>query len=163
MANIEIRTVWQKDDPAASHDVVALWDESGAIFPKDRPDRLKELVAAAYVDGKIAGACTARPIDYKVLRAQVFHIRSTILAGAQHDEVLLCLLSSAKSVLQPWAQVHADKRLKGILAIFDSDAYDGLYAEPIIRWHGIELVLTGCTDEGRQIRTIWFDDAKLAK
>ncbi len=139
MANIEVRTVWQKDDPAASRDVIALWDELGTIFPKDRPDRLKELVAAAYVDGKIAGACTARPIDLMTRRG--FRTLTAARTGIRFPFLFL----------------------KGILAIFDSDAYDGLYAEPIIRSHGIELVLTGCTDEGRQIRTIWFDDAKLAK
>jgi hypothetical protein len=163
MGSIEVRTVWQADDPAVARDVESLWEQCAAVFPKDRADRLREIVAAAYVDGTIAGACTARAIDYKVLRAQVLHIRPAILRGAQHDEVLLQLLSAAKNTLQPWAGARASDRLKGILVIFDSDAYEGLYPEPIIRRQDIELVLTGCTDEGRQIRIAWFDDARLEK
>ncbi len=162
MTDIKLRSAWKKDDPAFKQDAQSLWDTLG-VFPRERDDRLAELVAIAYDADKVIGACTARIIEYKVLRARVFHLRPMIVPGPHHDEVLLHLLSAAKEALQPWAQAHPGERLKGILAIFDSDAYDGLYPEPILRRQGIELVLTGCTDEGRQIRTVWFDDVRLEK
>jgi len=163
VASIEVRTVWQANDAAVARDVESLWEELSAVYPRDRADRLKELVVAAYVDGRIAGALTARSIDYKVLRAQVFHLRPALRPDVHHDEILFQLLSAAKSVLHPWARADSGGRMKGLLVMFDSDAYDGLYAEPVIRWHGVELVLTSCTDEGRQIRMLWFDDARLEK
>lgn len=164
MANIEARAVWQNADPDTARDVEALWGELGAVFPRDRADRLKELAAVAHDETrKLVGACTARLIDYKVLRAHVFHFRPAIAPGAHHDETLLSLLSAAKAALQPWAQARPGERVKGILVMFDTDAYDGLYAEPVLRRQGIELVLTGYTDGGRQIRVAWFDDARLEK
>ena len=163
MATIETRAVWQTNDPAVAGDVTALWDELAAVFPKDRSDRLKELAVVAYDGGRIAGACTARAIDYKILRAQVFHLRPVIRPGERHDEVLFHLLAAAKASLQPWAQARPAQRLKGMLLIFNSAAYDGLYPEPILRRQGVELVLSSCTDEGHQIRVIWFDDARLEK
>jgi hypothetical protein len=163
VASIEVRTVWQVNNAAVAREVESLWEELSAVYSRDRAERLKELVAAAYVDGEVAGALTARPIDYKVLRAQVFHLRPVLRPDAHHDEVLFQLLSAAKSVLQPWARADSGGRMKGLLVMFDSDAYDGLYAEPVIRRSGVELVLTGCTDEGRQIRMLWFDDARLEK
>jgi hypothetical protein len=33
----------------------------------------------------------------------------------------------------------------------------------VLRRLDFELVLTGYTGEGRQIRMLWFDDARLAK
>lgn len=163
MANLELRAVWQTDDSAVARDVAMLWDELAVVFPKDRAARLKELVAIAYDGGKIVGACTARSIDYKVLRTPVFYLRPTILPGAQHDDVLIRLLSAAKHVLQPCAQAHPDERAKGILVMFDSDAFDALYSEPVLRRQDVELILTGYTDAGHQIRVQWFDDARLEK
>ncbi len=163
MTNLDLRTVWQTDDPAVASDVVTLWSELAAVFPKDRADRLKELVAVAYDGDKIVGACTARSIDYRVLRTNVFYVRPVILPSQQHDEVLIGLLSAAKRVLQPWAQTHPGERAKGILVMFDSDAFDALTLEPILRRADVELVLTGYTDVGRQIRVQWFDAARLEK
>lgn len=163
MANLELRTAWKKDDPALKRDAEAVWDTLNAVFPREREDRLKELTAVAYDADKPVGVCTARPIEYKVLRTRIFFLRANILPGARHDDVFLHLLSAAKSVLEPWAQANPEERLKGILAMFDGDAYDALYPEPVLRRLDFELVLTGYTDEGRQIRVLWFDDAKLAK
>jgi hypothetical protein len=47
--------------------------------------------------------------------------------------------------------------------MFDNDAFDALCSEPVLRRLDFELVLTGYTGEGRQIRMLWFDDARLAK
>jgi hypothetical protein len=164
MTKLELRAVWQKDDPIVARDVETLWDELKAVFPRERADRLKELVAVAYDENhKIVGACTARTIEYKVLRTHIFHLRPAILPGSQHDEVLLHLLSAAKAALQPWARARPGERLKGILVMFDSDAYDALAPEPILRRADVDLVLTGYTDGGRQIRVLWFDDARLEK
>jgi hypothetical protein len=163
MTDLELRTVWQSHDPAVTSDVVTLWSDLGAVFPKDRADRLKELAAVAYVGDNIVGACTVRSIDYKVLRTQIFYLRPIIVPGPQHDEILIRLLSAAKSVLQPWARTHPDERARGLLVMFDSDAFDALCSEPILRRADVELVLTGYTDGGRQIRVQWFDDARLEK
>jgi hypothetical protein len=160
---IDLRTAWKKDDPKLQRDTEALWDALNAVYPREREDRLKELVAVAYEGEKAIGACTARAIEYKVLRTHVFYLRAAILPGASHDEALIHLLSAAKNVLQPWASAHPDERLKGILLMFDSDAFDALYGEPVVRRGDVELVLTGYTDEGRQIRMLWFDDVRLEK
>jgi hypothetical protein len=37
-----------------------LWDTLNAVFPREREDRLKELVAVAYDASKPVGACTTR-------------------------------------------------------------------------------------------------------
>jgi hypothetical protein len=163
MSDVELRIAWQKADPILRRDAEAVWDALNAVYPREREDRLKELVAVAYDGEQAVGACTARLIDYKVLRARVFYLRPTILPGPRHDEILIRLLSSAKSVLQPWALAHPGERLKGVLVMFDSDAFDALYSEPILRRLDVELPLTGYTDEGRQIRMLWFDDARLEK
>lgn len=161
---MEICTVWQTDDSAVARDVETLWNERAAVFPRDRPERLKELVAVAYDENrKTIGACTARAIEYKVLRARVFHLRPVIAPGAQHDETLLRLLSATKDALQPWAEARSGERLKGILVMFDSDAYDALYSEPVLCRPDFNLVLTGYTDTGHQIRMLWFDNARLEK
>ncbi len=160
---LDLRIVWQADDPSVTPDVVTLWSELGAVFPKDRADRLKELVAVAYDGGKILGACTARSINYKVLRTHVFYFRPTISPGPQHGDILIGLLSAAKAALQPWVQAHPGERAKGILVMFDTDAFDALYSEPVLRRQDVELVLTGCTDGGRQTRVQWFDHARLEK
>jgi len=163
MANIESRIAWKKDDPALRRDTEAIWDGLNHVYPREREDRLKELVAVAYDGERPVGACTARAIEYKVLRANVFYVRPAILAGPHHDEILIRLLSAAKGVLQPWARAHPDERLKGLLLMFESDAFDTLYSDPILRRLDVELVLTGYTDEGRQVRMLWFDDARFEK
>jgi hypothetical protein len=104
-----------------------------------------------------------RAIEYKVLRTHVFYLRANILPGARHDDVFLCVLSAAKAAVEPWTQAHPGERLKGILVMFDNDAFDTLCSEPVLRRLDFELVLTGYTGEGRQIRMLWFDDARLAK
>jgi hypothetical protein len=163
MANIEIRTAWETSDPALRRDTEAIWDRLNLVYPREREDRLKELVAVAYEGEQAVGACTARAIEYRVLRTAIFFLRTAILPGPSHDNVLIRLLSSAKNILQPWAQARPAERLNGILVMFDSDAFDTLYPEPVVRRGDVELVLTGYTDEGRQIRVMWFDDARLAK
>ena len=163
MADIERRIAWKRDDPALRHDAQTGWDALNAVFPREREDRLKELVAVAYDAGKPVGTCTARAIEYKVLRTHVFYLRATIQPGPQHNDIFLHLLSAAKAALESWAGAHPDERLKGILVMFDNDGFDTLYPEPVLRRLDFELILTGYTDEGRQIRVLWFDDAKLAK
>ena len=85
MANIGLRVAWKKDDPVLRRDTETVWDALNAVYPREREDRLKELVAVAYDGEKAIGACTARAIEYKVLRTHVFYLRTAVLPGAHHD------------------------------------------------------------------------------
>jgi len=73
---MELRIAWNEDDSALRRDAETAWDALNVAFPREREDRLKELVAIAYDAGKPVGTCTARVIEYKVLRTRVFYLRA---------------------------------------------------------------------------------------
>jgi len=129
----EIRIAWRRDDPVLEADAIAMWKRSG-ILPADvTPEaRSKELVVAAYADGKLAAVATAviEPIPF--LRNRFFVLRSMTDPDLRRHGAQVAISLPVKRTLEQWALAHPEERVAGLIGFVEPGAWGALEREPVI-------------------------------
>lgn len=162
--DIDIRTAWQKSDSELGRDARGFWNRTGMLSQAEQEKRSGELVAVAYENGKVLGVSTARHTEYKPLRSRFFYYRSAIVPDVPQLQVAAQICAHSCDCLAKWARQNPDEKVNGLYIELESDELLGEQRRlPVIEILGLNLILAGYTEEGNQIRIIWFDDARLEK
>ena len=155
-----LRPAWRRDDPAIEADAIAFWRRLAILPGKVAPEaRAKELVAAAYKDGRLVGVTTATLDRLEFLRARLAMLRGAVDPEFRRGRAGLALALYSRDLIARWSSDHPDERVAGLGAIVESPDLIARQREPV--WPQTGFVLVGYTKDGRQIRVSWFENFRL--
>ena len=153
----EVRPAWRRDDPEIEADAIDFWKRLG-LLPKDvAPEqRAKELIAAAYKEGRLVAVSTATIEEIDFLRARFAAIRGSTDPEFRRSHAQLALAEPSRRALEDWAHDNPDERCAGGIVFVDPREW-GDFARLAV-WPESGLQLAGYDQHGRQIRVRWFED-----
>jgi hypothetical protein len=153
---IEIRPAWRRDDAAIEADAIDFWTRLDLLPPGVSGEaRAKELIAAAYKDGRLIAVSTATIEYFDYLRARFAVLRGATDPEHRRSRAQLALAIPSRNILQLWAKAHPEEGLAGGIAFVETAEWGDFARLPV--WPESELTLIGYTPDGRQIRAAWFD------
>jgi hypothetical protein len=159
--DIEVRPAWRRDDPAIEADAIDFWTRLKLLPSGVAPEqRAKELIAAAYRDGRLIAVSTATIEWVAFLRARFAILRGATDPAHRRGHAQLALAVPSRDLLERWALDHPEERLAGGLAVIDGGEWGDFLKLPV--WPYSELGLVGHTKDGRQIRAAWFGHYRLS-
>ncbi len=156
----ELRPAWRRDDARIEADAIDFWRRLAILPGKVLPEaRAKELVAAAYKDGRLVGVTTATLDRLEFLRARLAMLRGAVDPEFRRSRAGFALALYSRDLIERWSYDHPDERVAGLGAIVESPDLVARQREPF--WPQTRLGLVGYTKDGRQIRVSWFEDFRL--
>jgi hypothetical protein len=154
------RPAWRLEDPEIERDAIHFWNRLGILPPGVAPEeRAKELIAAAYKDGRVVGLQTATLGRLPQVRARLAMFRSAVDPDYRRFYVSRALTIFSKTLLQRWSAEHPEERLAGLGAFIEGKEFAAYGKRPY--WPETQLILAGFMPDGRQIRISWFEDFRL--
>jgi GNAT superfamily N-acetyltransferase len=161
MLNIVFANAWQSGDWKLQADAKAFWAKLNLISPEERERRASELCAVAYVDGKVAGVSTVTINMVPSVRQKIAMYRCAVDPDFRRQDVAERISGYTRQVMETWAADNPQEKVLGFGAIIQAAELQRKGLEPI--WHdwGVDLVLTGYTQRGEQIRIGWFRHVRL--
>jgi hypothetical protein len=161
LSGIEVRKAWRRDDPEIEADAIAYWQRLGLLPPGISPEeRAKEVIAAAYQDGRLVAVSTATIEYVDFLDARFALLRGSTDPEYRRSHAQLALAEPSREALEEWALAHPEERLAGGIAAVSRSEWGPFVDFPV--WPESRLMLFGHMDDGRQIRARWFDHYRLA-
>ena len=158
----DVRIAWRRDDAGIEADAIAMWERSGMLPGDVTPERrAKELVAAAYNDGKLAAVATAIIEHIEFLRARFAVLRGTTDPQFRRSHAQTASLCRAeREALEAWALAHPEEKIAGGIGFVDPGAWGDLHQAAGLRrlW---PLTVVAYTHDGKQVRAAWFDHFRL--
>jgi hypothetical protein len=156
----EFRPAWESNDRAIEADAIAFWERLGILPQGVTPQqRARELVAAAYKDGQLAGLLTARIGLLEQVRARFAMIRIAVDPVHRRSYVSRALTLFSYDLLHRWGAAHPEAGLAGIGAFIESAELAAYGKRPY--WPETRFILAGFLPDGRQIRIAWFEDFRV--
>jgi hypothetical protein len=160
LPGIEVRNVWRSDDPAPQRDAASFWRRLGNLPADVAPEeRAKEVVLAAYSEGRMVGVVTASIGLFEKVRARVAMLRGSVDPDFRRSHVGAAMFYQALEMLETWAAANPAERVAGIGGILESRELASVQLIPY--WPQTRFHLIGFTRDGRQIRLRWFRDFVL--
>jgi hypothetical protein len=157
---IEIRPAWRRNDPQIEADAIAFWTRLRLLPPDASPeDRVKELIAAAYRDGRLVAVSTATIEWFDHLRARFAVLRGATDPAHRRGRAQLALAAPSRDLLERWALDHPEERLAGGIAFVETSEWGDFARLPV--WPESELTFIGLATDGRQVRVAWFDHYRV--
>lgn len=155
-AGFDVRVAWRRDDPEIEADAIAFWTRLGLLPAGVEPaERAKELVAAAYVEGKLAAVATATIEWIPELRARFAAVRGATDPEYRRHGAMWALTMPVCETLERWAIDHPEEKLAGRIGFAEPDTWGDLARMPVEPVS--KLMLIGYDEWGRQVRVAWFD------
>lgn len=151
-----MRPAWRLDDPGIEADAIAFWNRLGILPPGAKPeDRAKELIAAAYRDGKLVAIATATIEWIEPLRARFAVLRGATDPDCRRSHAQLALAVPSREALRSWAIAHPEEKLAGAIAYIGPGEWGDFAKLPV--WPESELMVAGYDANDNQVRVAWFD------
>lgn len=191
-AELEIVPVWRQQNDKVRQDALDLWRRCDALpSGVDPEERLNELAAGGYVDGKLAGVASAAVISMPRLGHYNFASWRTFVDPEyrlQHISQRLGLAHFGAAYLQDWAAAHPEANLAGCAMVMENLALflrptKGKYRTteeerdempPVVTTRILKedaphyslaaespIVFAGYSPEGRAIFVRWFPDFRV--
>ena len=161
MGESALVAAWQHADPKIARDAKAFWKRLGVLPPAISLDqRASELCAAAYLDGELVGVSTVSIGDLSSLPGCRFgFFRCLVAPEHRRAHLATSLTVFSRDVLSTWSKQHPEEGVLGMAAIIESPYLAELSRIPV--WPASGLRLIGYTNNGQQIRVVWFEHARL--
>ena len=157
---LEIRAAWRRDDPQIEADAIHFWTRLDLLPPDVTPEqRAKELIAAAYQNGRLVAVATATIERFDYLRANFAVLRGATDPACRRSGAQLALAVPSRRILEQWAADHPEARLAGGIAFLEPGEWGDFAKIPV--WPESGLAFIGYATDGRQVRVAWFDDYRL--
>lgn len=156
IAGFDVRAAWRRDDPEIEADAIAFWTRLSLLPPGVEPaERAKDLIAAAYADGKLVAVATATIEWIPELRARFAVLRGATDPEHRRGQAQLALAVPSREALRDWAIANPREKLAGGIAFIKPGEWGDFTRLPV--WPESELALVGYDDKGCQVRAAWFD------
>lgn len=160
LPHVETRAAWRRNDPDLERDVVGFWRRLGILPPDVAPEaRAKELCGLTYVDGEVAAVSTATLEVLPFLKARFAVLRLAVAPEHRRRHFGESLLVSTKQLLEQWSLENPQEKVQGVAAFIQAANIDELKRRPV--WPKSRMTLVGHTNDGQQIRVVWFEHALL--
>lgn len=160
MSEFEIRAAWKQEDAAIEQDAVDFWQNVVKLPANADPkDRAKELVAAAYTEGSMAGLSTAQVVIMEETRHKFALYRIAVAPKFRQAELMRTLVRATYSVLEKWSLANRDRELSGIAAVFQAPELQQVRRPPVTE--APHLMLVAYNDRDEQLRIRWFDHVRV--
>jgi len=157
---IDIRVAWRRDDSEIERDSIEFWRRLGNLPAGVAPEeRAREVVVAAYHDGRIVGVATAEVGILPQVRTRLAMLRGSVDPAYRRTGIGIAMYPRALDALEEWAAVHPEEGVKGVGGIIEAAELAGLQRVPY--WAEVRNGLIGFTPDGRQVRVRWFRDVLL--
>jgi GNAT superfamily N-acetyltransferase len=153
----DVRPAWRRDDAEIEADAIEFWTRHGLLPETVAPEtRAKELLAAAYKDGRLVAVSTARIERIDFLKARFAMIRGATDPEYRRSHAQLALAEPSRQALEEWARANPDEKYAGGIVFVDRREWGDFARLPV--WPESELQVVGYDQRDRQIRVRWFED-----
>ena len=164
MPQLVLQPAWQRNDPKIAADAMALWRRLNALPRDTRPEeRIKELCAAAYYDGELAGVSTVAVKTLPPFPCRFAFYRC--LVAPEHGLIALSrkLTLFSGDIISAWARDNPQENVMGSVAILENQKADALARIPVWKVPGLSngYTLAGYTSTELQVRIHWYAHARL--
>jgi hypothetical protein len=156
VAGFDIRIAWQRNDAGIEADAIEMWSRLGILPPEVKPeDRARQLVAAAYSEGRIAAVATGVVEQIDFLRARFLVMRSMTAPEFRRTHAQVALALPTMSRLEEWAKANPEEKVAGLIGFVEPGAWGEAARMP--RGPHFGWTLVAYTHDGKQVRVVWFD------
>jgi hypothetical protein len=160
VAGFDIRLAWRRDDAGVEADAIEMWTRLGILPPDVRAeDRARQLAAAAYSEGRIAAVATGVVEQIDFLRARFVVMRSMTAPEFRRTHAQIALALPTITMLEEWAKANPEEKVAGLIAFVEAGAWGEAARVP--RGPHFGWTLVAYTQDGRQVRVIWFDHYRV--
>lgn len=157
---VDMRIAWRRDDPDIERDAIDFWRRLGNLRADTTPEeRAKEVVLAAYHEGRMVGITTAEVGILPQVRCRLAMLRGSVDPAYRRTGIGLAMYPRALDALEEWASANPGEGVKGVGGIIEAAELGELQRVPY--WAEVRNGLIGFTPDGRQIRVRWFRDVLL--
>lgn len=160
VAGFDIRLAWQRNDPEIEADAIDMWSRLGILPTEVKPeDRAKQLVSAAYSEGRIAAVATGVVEHIAFLRARFVVMRSMTAPDFRRTHAQVALALPTMTLLEEWAKANPEEKIAGLIGFVEPGAWGEAARMPCGPYFGWTLV--AYTHDNQQVRVIWFDHYRI--
>ena len=157
---VEMRVAWRRDDKEVERDAIDYWKRIGSLPADVSPEqRAKEVVLAAYHEGRLVGLATAEVGILPQVRCRLAMLRGSVDPDYRRTGIGLAMYPRALDALEEWAAANPGEGLKGVGGIIEARQLAELQRVPY--WAEVRNGLIGFTPDGRQVRVRWFQGVLL--
>ncbi len=139
----EFRTAWRRADPQIESDAREFWRAMRLIAPPEIERRIPELVAAAYVDGRLVAVSTAEFNMLPQLRARFAMYRCLVAPEYRRHHLSYRISGFSREVLEQWSLANPHEKIMGMAAIIQAREYKFKQREAMWPEYGLNLNLIG--------------------
>src|SRR6185295_8158129 len=112
---IEVRRAWRSGDAEIERDAAAFWRRLGNLPGDVTPEeRAKEVVLAAYSEGRMVGVVTASIGLFERVRARVAMLRGSVDPDFRRTHVGAVMFYQALETLEAWAAANPAERVAAV-------------------------------------------------
>ncbi|NEP59894.1 MAG: hypothetical protein F6K31_23300 [Symploca sp. SIO2G7] len=151
--------VWQTIDEPTRKQVIAFWNEHGAITDADIAEkRVNQVVAIArnQSDQAIAGVCTVIKRDLADLGKVLFYYRTFVAEPYRNAFVMGSLMRTATEFLENWSRENPEQGAAGMYLELENASFSTHLRQAVWPRRGLEFVYIGNTPGGLERRVLWF-------
>jgi len=159
MSAITYRPAWRLKDPQIEIDALDFWAQLKVISPAAAQQRVPELVAGAYQDGKMVAVATAVITYLPNLRAKFAMFRCAVSPDCRKAGLCANISCYSRDVIERWSLANPNEQVMGFGATVQAPELMMKQRQPY--WTENGLTLVGFTPNGQQLRVVWFRHAVI--
>ncbi|HEY4125817.1 MAG TPA: hypothetical protein VGM36_14450 [Rhizomicrobium sp.] len=159
--DFDFRPAWRRADPQIQADVREFWGAMRLIPPAEIERRIHELIAVAYVNGKLVAVSTSELNMLPQLRARFAMYRCLVSPEYRRHHLSYRISAYSREVLEAWSLENPGEKVVGMAAIIQAREYKQKQREAMWPEYGLNLNLIGYNNVGSQVRVAWFKHAHV--
>ncbi|MCF6226899.1 MAG: hypothetical protein L3J22_11455 [Xanthomonadales bacterium] len=121
--------------------------------------RLEQLCTLAIDGDELIAVSTAFKVHYQPLRCDLYFFRCLVLPDYRRQSIARHLAVNCRDNLQHWVSDNPKKAAAGMATVVESPNLTDLSHQAV--WPASGLNLVGYTQQGQQVRVVWFKDVLL--
>lgn len=163
-----LERVWPDPSEEAREEVIHFWLAESALpnleTARQRAPQL--LVVSRDLHGEVAGVSTAAPVFVPLLGFECFYYRTFIgrahrAQGLRSTDLFWRILRESYALLNERFHHGIDSGVLGLYAEIESASMMRVLKQAVWQDHGMNVVYLGSTQDGRQLRVWYFEDAEV--
>src|SRR6056297_3212612 len=149
MSRFTYDVIWHGLDDAGRAEIIAFWNEHGAITDHETARRrVDQVVAVARSDdGDLAG--------------KVFYYRTFIAPRYRNGLVVYRLLQQAVRALESYSRDNSEDGALGVYLELENPSFGKHLRQAVWRRKGLEFTYIGRTPRGLERRVLWFGHSEI--